>query len=65
MMLSTSLMEFEEIHYLGLLHKVLVGLHLHHVDIKRNVVEDSDTSGIGFFRGYFGLFLLLSATTLL
>ncbi len=65
MVLGTGLMELEKIHHLGLLHEVLVGLHLHHVDVKRNVVEHGDTSGVCLLRDYLELLLLLSATALL
>lgn len=65
MMFGTGLMQLKQINHLSLLTKVLVSLNLHHIDIQRNVVKHSNTSGIGFLRNYLKLLLLLSATTLL
>ena len=65
MMLGAGLVQFEEIDHLGFLHEVLVGLDFHHVDIKGDVVEHGDTSGVCLLRDYLELLLLLSATALL
>jgi hypothetical protein len=65
MMLGTGLMELKQINHLGLFHEVLVGFHLHHVDIKGDVVKHGDTSGISLLRDYLELLLLLSTAALL